>query len=50
MGTDNPLQLVQCHELGAYKSYLRSKGLNEQEIQERTKGYGVMEIASTERE
>ena len=44
MGTDNPLQLVQRHELEAYKSYLRSMGLNEQEIQERTKCYVVMEI------
>jgi len=44
MGTDNPIQLVQRHELEAYKSYLRSMGLNEEQIQERIKNYGVMEI------
>ena len=50
MGTDNPIQLVQLHELEAYKSYLRSKGLNEQQIQERIKGYGVIEIVPTKGE
>jgi hypothetical protein len=44
MGTDNPIQLVQRHVLEAYISYLRDMGLNDQEIQERIKGYRVMEI------
>jgi len=49
MGTDNPIQLVQRHELEAYKSYLRSKGLNEKQIQERIKNYRVMEIVPVEK-
>ena len=49
MGTDNPIQLVQRHELEAYKSYLRSKGLNEKQIQERIKGYGVIDIVPVEK-
>jgi len=49
MGTDNPIQLVQRHELEAYKSYLRSNGLNEKQIQERIKNYRVMEIVPVEK-